>query len=154
MFCFGEPNTLKSDRFRGNLGALGDPEGKGVKTTPAVIVVDRKKKKTEKLVTIPVKQVASGTFHPQFCKYEDYVIVSKTLEGLGVPCSSSSAGGATAGTRPLAGQKRKGDTAAAGETKRPTLRRPRAAVLSTHMPAVSIGKFFHTYEKFCVRTFF
>ncbi|KAJ0623225.1 hypothetical protein HanIR_Chr01g0029451 [Helianthus annuus] len=150
---FRLPNQAALDaplpQGKGNLGALGDPDGKGVKTAPAIVVVDRKKKKTEKPVIIPVKQLASGTFRPQFRKFEDYVIVSDTLEGLGVPSSSSDAGGVTAGTRPLAGQRRKGDTAAAGESKRPAFCHPRVAVLSTRLPATSAGKLFSYLKKLC-----
>ncbi|MFS8003076.1 hypothetical protein Hanom_Chr13g01209641 [Helianthus anomalus] len=50
---------------KGNLGALGDPDGKGVKTAHVVVVVDRKKKKkTEKPYIILVKQVASAAAKP------------------------------------------------------------------------------------------
>ncbi|KAF5774613.1 hypothetical protein HanRHA438_Chr13g0612941 [Helianthus annuus] len=137
----------------GKLGALGDSSGKGSKTAPAVVVVPGKGKKTEKPVTIPVKQVVSGTFRPRIRKSEDFIMVSNTLEGLGVPGSSSGAGGATTGTRPTIGQKRKGDTAAAGGSKRAALRRPRAVVLNMCMHAVSVGKFLHTYKKFYMLNF-
>ncbi|KAF5802825.1 hypothetical protein HanRHA438_Chr06g0273361 [Helianthus annuus] len=103
-----------------------------------MIVADRQKKKPQKHVTVPVKQVASGTFRPRYRKYEDYVIVSDTLEGLGVLSSSSGAAGATASTGPFAGHKRKGDNAAGGETKKPTLCQARAVVLPTHIPAVFV----------------
>ncbi|KAF5761122.1 hypothetical protein HanXRQr2_Chr16g0761381 [Helianthus annuus] len=119
------------------LGLLETLMGKVLKTAPAAVIVD--KKKTGKPMTIPVKQVTSGTFRPRLRKSEDYVILSDTFEGLGVPGSSSGAGGATAGTSPLVEQKRKGDTATAGESKMPAFRWPRAAVLSTHMLAVSVG---------------
>ncbi|KAJ0800318.1 hypothetical protein HanPI659440_Chr03g0101581 [Helianthus annuus] len=141
------------ENYQGNLGALGDPTGKGVPTGPVVIVVDKKKKKPENPITISVKQGASDTYHRRFCKSEDYVIVSDTLEGLGVLGSCSGAGGTTVGTWLFVGKKRNGDTAAASETKRPNLRRTRATVLNTRMHVVSIGKFFHTKENFYVRIF-
>ncbi|MFS7978009.1 hypothetical protein Hanom_Chr10g00910651 [Helianthus anomalus] len=61
-------------------------------------------------------------------------LVSDTLEGLGVLRSSSCAGGANVGAKPVAGQKRKEDTVAAGESKASKFRRTRTVVLSTHMP--------------------
>ncbi|KAM0040459.1 hypothetical protein Hdeb2414_s0012g00394121 [Helianthus debilis subsp. tardiflorus] len=98
---------------KGNLGALGDPEAKGVPAAPSLIAVDKKKrKKPHNSVTIPVQQVASG--------------------------SSSVASGATAGTKPLAGQKRKDDTAAAGESKKNQLFLGPGAGLPTPMPAVFV----------------
>ncbi|MFS7910230.1 hypothetical protein Hanom_Chr02g00103831 [Helianthus anomalus] len=115
---FRLPNTAALDaplpQGPGKLGALGDPSGKAVKTTPAVVAMAGKAKKSEKLVTITVKQVASGTFRPRIRKSEDYIIVSDTLEGLGVPGSSSGAGDAGAGTGPIIGKKRKADTAPSG----------------------------------------
>ncbi|KAF5805732.1 hypothetical protein HanRHA438_Chr05g0222301 [Helianthus annuus] len=123
----------------GKLGALGDPSWEAAKTAPAIVVVAGKNKKIEKPVTVVVKQIVSGIFRPRIRKSEYYVIVSDTLEGLGVPVSSSGVGGSSACTEPTIGQKRKGDIAAAGGSKRATLRRPRAVVLSTCMPAVSVG---------------
>ncbi|KAJ0693818.1 hypothetical protein HanPI659440_Chr15g0601671 [Helianthus annuus] len=136
--------TFPSD-FEGKLKWLNAVRGKKGGTRKKK-KKKKKKKKIGKPVTIPIKHVTSGTFRPRLRKSKYYVIVSDTLKGLGVLGSSSSAGGATAGTRPLAGQKRKGDTVAAGESKRLAFRRPRAAVLNMRLPAAFASKLF-TYLK-------
>ncbi|MFS7993357.1 hypothetical protein Hanom_Chr12g01093101 [Helianthus anomalus] len=128
----------------GKLGALGDPSavaggGNAGKTVPLVVAMVRKAKKPEKLVTIQVKQVTSGTFRPQISKSKYYTLVSDTLEGLGVPGSSSSVEGLGAGTGPNIRQKRKADTAPAGAEKKLSLSRPRAVTLSTCMPQASVA---------------
>ncbi|MFS7981332.1 hypothetical protein Hanom_Chr10g00949671 [Helianthus anomalus] len=88
--------------------------------------------------------VASGTFRPRIRKYEDYIILSNTIEGFGIPGSSSGAGGTSAGIWPIFGQKRKYDITLAGAVKRVSLRRARTATPSTRMPAVFVGKFLRT----------
>ncbi|KAJ0860533.1 hypothetical protein HanRHA438_Chr13g0624701 [Helianthus annuus] len=66
-------------------------------------------------VSVPslVPEVA-GILRTCLRKYEDYVVVSDTLEGLGVPGGSAGAGGATTGTKPVDVKKRKGDAHVAG----------------------------------------
>ncbi|MFS7913652.1 hypothetical protein Hanom_Chr02g00144191 [Helianthus anomalus] len=105
------------------------------------LISRKRKKKTHIPVTIPpLVQGASGTFRPQLRKYEDYVIVSDTLEGLSVPGASSCAGGVATGIKPLVDKKRKDDTTAAGGEKPPKLRKTRAAVLPKYKLAGSVGK--------------
>ncbi|MFS8019620.1 hypothetical protein Hanom_Chr15g01405871 [Helianthus anomalus] len=115
----------------------------GVPSAPITMVVDKhkRKKKTQAPVTIPLLVPdASGTFRPRLCKYEDYVVVSDTIEGLSVPDASSHAGGVVAGTKPLVDKKRTGDTAADGGEKAPKLRKTRTTVLPKHKPAGTVRK--------------
>ncbi|MFS7945603.1 hypothetical protein Hanom_Chr06g00526231 [Helianthus anomalus] len=84
--------------------ALGDPDATGVPKASVNVLVDRqrRKKKAHVAVTLPpLVSEASGTFRPRLRKYEDYVVVSDTLEGLSVPGGSSGTGGAVAGTKPV-----------------------------------------------------
>ncbi|MFS7977959.1 hypothetical protein Hanom_Chr10g00910071 [Helianthus anomalus] len=130
-----QPDILERIMFVvGKFGALGDPSCNAVKTAPTVVVMAGKAKKTEKPVTAPVKQVASGTFCPRIRNSEDYIIVFNTLEGLGVPGSYSGVGGAGACTGPLIGQKRKGDTATVGGSNKVSLCRPRRQRLARVCP--------------------
>ncbi|KAJ0715714.1 hypothetical protein HanPI659440_Chr13g0504421 [Helianthus annuus] len=122
---------------KGYLGALGDPDATGVPKAPMTMLADKhkRKKKAHAAVTLPPLVLeASGTFLSRLRKYEDYVVVSDTLECLSVPGGSSGAGGAAAGTKPVDDKKRKGDTAVGGGEKAPKLRKTRATVISKHKP--------------------
>ncbi|MFS7948437.1 hypothetical protein Hanom_Chr06g00559991 [Helianthus anomalus] len=55
----------------------------------------RKKKVHEEVIIPPLVPEATGILRTRLCKYEDYVVVSDTLEGLGVLGGSSGAVGAT-----------------------------------------------------------
>ncbi|KAJ0808997.1 hypothetical protein HanPI659440_Chr01g0009661 [Helianthus annuus] len=91
---------------KGHLGALRDPDATGVPKAHVTVLVDKqmRKKKAHAVVTLPpLVPEALGTFRPRLRKYEDYVIVSDTLEGLSVPGGSSGASGADAGTNGLFG---------------------------------------------------
>ncbi|MFS7952329.1 hypothetical protein Hanom_Chr07g00605691 [Helianthus anomalus] len=120
-----------------------DPAATGVSSAPVTMVVDkyRCKRKTHAPVIIPpLVPDASGTYRPRFRKYEDYVVVSDTLEGSSVPGNSSRAGGAATGTKPVDDKKRKGDALAAGGEKAPKLRECRKIVISKHKHGVLLVK--------------
>ncbi|KAJ0927535.1 hypothetical protein HanRHA438_Chr04g0183971 [Helianthus annuus] len=111
---------------KGHLGALGDPDATGVPKDSVTVLVDkqRRKKKAHAAVTLPpLVPEAAGTFRSRLRKYEDYVVVSDTLEGLSVPGGSPGASGAATGTKPVDDKKWKGDTAVSGGEKAPKLRK-------------------------------
>ncbi|MFS7989729.1 hypothetical protein Hanom_Chr11g01050301 [Helianthus anomalus] len=116
---------------KGDLGALGDPAAAGVPKQTVLKFSDRRrrKNKTHEAVSVPslVSEVA-GIPRIRLRKYEDYVVVSDTLEGLGVPGGSAAAGGSTVGTKLVDVKKRKGDAPVAGGEKAPKLRKTRATV--------------------------
>ncbi|MFS7927417.1 hypothetical protein Hanom_Chr04g00308821 [Helianthus anomalus] len=125
---------------KGNLGALGDPDGTGVPKQHLEKHGDKKfrrAKKPHELVVIPplVPEVESIS-RIRLRKYNDYVVVSDTLEGLGVPRGGAAAGGSSVGSKPADDKKRKGDASAAGGQKGPKLRRTRTAAISQPKPAV------------------
>ncbi|KAF5798945.1 hypothetical protein HanRHA438_Chr07g0309211 [Helianthus annuus] len=127
-----------------HLGALGDPDATGVPKVSANLVVDkqRRKKKSHATVTLPhLVSEAASTFCPRLRKYEDYMVVSDTLEGLSVPGGSSGASGATAGTKPVDDKKLKGDATVAGGEKAPKFRKTRATAVPKQKPAVSAEPF-------------
>ncbi|KAM0026074.1 hypothetical protein Hdeb2414_s0020g00553931 [Helianthus debilis subsp. tardiflorus] len=101
----------------------------------------RKTKKPQEAVVVPplVPEVA-GIPRTRLCKYDDYVVVSGTLEGLGVPGGSAAAGGSTAGAEPVDVKKRKGDTAVASGQKAPKLRKTRATAVPKPKPSVTTSK--------------
>ncbi|KAJ0795404.1 hypothetical protein HanPI659440_Chr04g0150101 [Helianthus annuus] len=106
---------------KGHLGALGDPNATGIPRVTAHLVVDKqkRKKKAHAPVTLPpLVPEAAGTFRPRLHKYEDYMVVSDTHEGLSVPGGSSGAGGATVGTKPVDDKKHKGDASVTDGRKR------------------------------------
>ncbi|KAJ0694163.1 hypothetical protein HanPI659440_Chr15g0605681 [Helianthus annuus] len=138
----------------GDLGALGDPAVTGVPKQPALKFSDkhqRKPKKPHEVVVVPplVPEVA-GISRTHLCKYDDYVVVSDTLEGLGVPGGVAAAGGSSAGTKPVDDKKRKGDAPVAGGQKAPKLRRTRATAIPKPTPAVTTGKLIICYTSVVV----
>ncbi|KAM0033975.1 hypothetical protein Hdeb2414_s0016g00492041 [Helianthus debilis subsp. tardiflorus] len=137
-FCIPDHEAMEAPlpQGKGDLGALGDPDAKGVPKKQVEKAVRFRKKKTYEPVVVPplVPQVA-GISRTLSSKYNDYVVVSDTLEGLGVP-----GGGAAAGSKPAIEKKRKGDAAGAGEQKRPRLRTTRTTAVSQPKAAVVVGK--------------
>ncbi|KAL9997285.1 hypothetical protein Hdeb2414_s0639g00927881 [Helianthus debilis subsp. tardiflorus] len=105
---------------KGDLGALGDPAAAGVPKQTVLKFIDkrqRKKKMHEAVSVLSLVPEVAGI--PRIClrKYEHYVVVSDTLEGLGVPGGSVAAGGLTAVTKPIDVNKQKGDAPVAGGEK-------------------------------------
>ncbi|KAL9999904.1 hypothetical protein Hdeb2414_s0455g00897571 [Helianthus debilis subsp. tardiflorus] len=97
---------------KGNLGALGDSDATGVSKNHGVKHGDKrlcKPKKPHEPVVVPhlVLEVA-GISRIRLCKYDDYVVVSDTLEGLGVPGGGAAMGESSAGSKPAGHKKRKG----------------------------------------------
>ncbi|KAJ0947328.1 hypothetical protein HanRHA438_Chr01g0014021 [Helianthus annuus] len=86
----------------------------------------RSKEKTEGSTAPPLVSQAAGTYRSCYRRYTDYVVVSDTLEGLGVPGGGAAVGGTAAGST-VAGEKRKPEQAAAGggELKRRKLQTKR-----------------------------
>ncbi|MFS7945425.1 hypothetical protein Hanom_Chr06g00524151 [Helianthus anomalus] len=96
-------------------------------------------KKHEPAVVPPLVPQATGISCSRFRIYTDYVVVSDTLEGLGVPGGGVAAGGSSAGSKPAdEKKKRKAEekTASAGERKRSSLQTKRTTVVSQPKPAV------------------
>ncbi|KAJ0854338.1 hypothetical protein HanRHA438_Chr14g0661521 [Helianthus annuus] len=87
----------------------------------------RGKEKAEGSVATPPVSQAAGTYRSYYRRYTDYVVVSDTLEGLGV-LGSAAASGTTAGP-PVVGKKREPEqtVAGGGELKRRNLQSRRAA---------------------------
>ena len=85
---------------------------------------------------------AAGTYRSCYRGYTDYVVVSDTLEGLGVPGGGAAAGGTSAGSQPAVEKKRKPEekTAGAGEIKRRKMQTKRLTGATQKKPAVTAGK--------------
>ncbi|KAJ0821061.1 hypothetical protein HanPSC8_Chr16g0715551 [Helianthus annuus] len=137
---------------KGDLGALGDPEAKGVPKRQTVKGVRFRQKKIKEVTTVPhLVPQAAGISHSSFRRHKDYVIVSDTLEGLSTAAESRSgvakkqaeeaAAGGTAAGPPVIGEKRRPEQKAAGgvETKRRRLVTKRSAP-AQKKPAVVVGK--------------
>ncbi|KAJ0791543.1 hypothetical protein HanOQP8_Chr01g0006741 [Helianthus annuus] len=108
---------------KGHLGALGDPNATNVPKKHVEKhggVRFRKPKKTYEPAVVPplVPQVA-GISRTRLRSYNDYVVVSNTLEGLGVLSSGAAAVGSSAGSETADDKKRKGDSSTASGPKRP-----------------------------------
>ncbi|KAJ0654867.1 hypothetical protein HanLR1_Chr14g0512011 [Helianthus annuus] len=129
---------------KGDLGALGDLEAKGVPKKQVVKGVQfRQRKKHEPTVIPPLVLQVAGISRSRFRRYTDYVVVSDTFEGLGVPCGGAAAGGFSAGSKPADEKKKRKveeKAAGAGEQKRPRLRSRRTTVVSQPKHAVAAGK--------------
>uniref|UniRef100_A0A251SQW1 Uncharacterized protein n=1 Tax=Helianthus annuus TaxID=4232 RepID=A0A251SQW1_HELAN len=134
---FGVPDraALKAllPQGKGDLGVLGKFE---VKTVPKKHAEKkhvekpargRSKKHPEGSVAPPLVSQTAGTYRSCYGRHTDYVVVSDTLEGLGVPGGGAAVGGTAAGST-LAGEKRKPEQKAAGvgEVKRRKLQSKRA----------------------------
>ncbi|KAJ0940317.1 hypothetical protein HanRHA438_Chr02g0082011 [Helianthus annuus] len=132
---------------KGNLGDLGKFE---VKTVPKKHVERKQAKKPAQgrdkgkpkgSVAPPLVSQAAGISRSCYRRYTDYVVVSDTLEGLGVPGGGATVGGTAAGST-LAGEKRKPKQKAAGvgEVKRRKLQAKRSTGPTQKKPAVISGK--------------
>ncbi|XP_021971325.1 uncharacterized protein LOC110866466 [Helianthus annuus] len=125
---------------KGDLGALGDLEEKGVLKRQVVKGVRfRQKKKPEPAVIPPLVPQAAGISRSRFRRYTDYMVVSDTLKSLGVPGGGAAAGGSSAGSKRADEKKKrrvKEKAAGAGEQKRPRLRTRRTTAVSQPKPAV------------------
>ncbi|KAJ0442983.1 hypothetical protein HanIR_Chr16g0815561 [Helianthus annuus] len=127
----------------GDLGALGDSDAKGVsKKQVEKTMRFRQMKKHEPAVVPPLVPQVAGISRTSFRRYTDYVVVSDTLEGLGVPGGGAGAGGSSAGSKPAGEKKRKVQekAAGAGEKKGPRLQTKWTTVVSQPKPAVMAGK--------------
>ncbi|KAJ0800520.1 hypothetical protein HanPI659440_Chr03g0103931 [Helianthus annuus] len=137
----------------GDLGALGDPAAAGVPKQPVQKMGDKRlrKKKTHETVVVPplVPEVA-GILRIRLRKYDDHVVLSDTLEGLGVLGGSAAAGGSSMGVKPVNDKKRKGDAPIAGGHKVPKLRRTRTTAIPKPKPAVTTGKLIICYTSVVV----
>ncbi|KAM0064319.1 hypothetical protein Hdeb2414_s0003g00101611 [Helianthus debilis subsp. tardiflorus] len=125
------------EKSGGTLGALGDYEVKGApKKHVEKTVRGRNKKKPEAVVVPPLMPQAVGISRSCFRRYTNYVVVSDTLEGLGVL-------GGGAGSNP-ADEKRKRKmeetVAGAGEKKRLRIQTKRTTAVSQVKPVVTSGK--------------
>ncbi|KAL9998958.1 hypothetical protein Hdeb2414_s0011g00365961 [Helianthus debilis subsp. tardiflorus] len=126
-----------------DLGALGDPAAAGVPKHPVQKMgykLFHKPKKPHEPVGVPplVPEVA-GITRTRLRKYDDYVVVSDTLDGLGVLGGAVAAGGSSVGAKPVDDKKRKGDAPIAGGQKGPKLRRTRITVIPKATLAVTTG---------------
>ncbi|KAJ0525740.1 hypothetical protein HanRHA438_Chr09g0395991 [Helianthus annuus] len=136
---------------KGDLGDLGDPAATGVPKETVVKFGDRRqpKKKSHEAVSVPtlVPEVA-GILRTRLRKYEDYVVVSDTLEGLGVPDGSAATGASTTGTKPVDDKKQKAAASVAGGEKAPKFRKTRATAVPKTKPAVTTGKLIKCFASF------
>ncbi|KAF5779032.1 hypothetical protein HanRHA438_Chr12g0565901 [Helianthus annuus] len=125
---------------KGHLGALGDPAATGVPKVAVEKFGDKRqcKKKTHEAVSVlPLMPEAAGIRRTHLRKYENYVVVSDTLKGLGVTGASAGAGGSTACTKPVDDKKRKANASVAAGEKAPKFRKTRATVVPRLKPVVS-----------------
>ncbi|KAJ0466319.1 hypothetical protein HanIR_Chr14g0670741 [Helianthus annuus] len=109
----------------------------------------RGKEKVEGSAAPPLVSQAAGISRSCYRRYTDYVVVSDTLEGLGVPGGGVAVGGTAAGST-LAGDKRKPEqtAAGAGEPKRRKLQSKRTGP-TQKKPAVTAepqGKDFSFFD--------
>ncbi|KAM0049587.1 hypothetical protein Hdeb2414_s0008g00287651 [Helianthus debilis subsp. tardiflorus] len=95
--------------------ALGDPNATGVfkKHVEKTVRIRTSKKKHETTFIPPLMPQVAGISRTRFRSYTDYMVVSDTLEGLGVPGGGAAAGGFVASSKP-ADEKKKWKADAAG----------------------------------------
>ncbi|KAM0049274.1 hypothetical protein Hdeb2414_s0008g00284021 [Helianthus debilis subsp. tardiflorus] len=96
----------------------------------------RPKKPHEPAVDPPLVWEVAGISRIRLRKYNDYVVVSDTLEGFGVPGGGAAAGGSSAGSKPADEKKQKGDASTSGGQKGPKLRRTWTTAISQPKPGV------------------
>ncbi|KAJ0899032.1 hypothetical protein HanRHA438_Chr08g0363631 [Helianthus annuus] len=144
----GKVELLPCSEREGNLGALGKFE---VKTVPKKHAEKkhvekpargRGKKKPEGSVAPPLVSQVAGISRSCYRRYTDYVVVSDTLEGLGVPGGGAAAGGTSAGSKPAGEKKRKPEEkdAASDEKKRRRIQNKRSTGATQKKPAATSGK--------------
>ncbi|KAJ0953740.1 putative AH/BAR domain superfamily protein [Helianthus annuus] len=130
---------------QGTLGGLGLFEVKGgpkkhAKKKPMEKVVrGRSRKRPEAPVVPTLVPQAAGISHSCFRRYTDYVVVSDTLEGLGVLGGGAAAVGTSAGSKPAGEKKGKPEemAAEAGGKKRSRIQIKRTTAVSQAKPAVA-----------------
>ncbi|KAJ0693793.1 hypothetical protein HanPI659440_Chr15g0601311 [Helianthus annuus] len=119
----------------------GGPAAAGVPKQPVQQIGDQRfrkpKKPHEPVVVPPLVPKVAGISCTCLHQYDDYVVMSDTLEGLGVPGGVATTGGSSAGTKPVDDKKRKGDASVAGGQKAPKLRRTRGTAILKATPAVT-----------------
>ncbi|KAM0057883.1 hypothetical protein Hdeb2414_s0005g00163661 [Helianthus debilis subsp. tardiflorus] len=148
FICFVKKMALLTCFFdglnAGDLGVLGDTEAKGVpKRHVEKGVRSRQKKKHEPAVIPPLVPQVAGISRTSFRRYTDYVVVSDTLEGLGIPGGGAAAGGSAAGSKPADEKKKRKieeKAAGAGERKRPRLKTTRTTAVTQSKSTVVTGK--------------
>ncbi|MFS7951292.1 hypothetical protein Hanom_Chr07g00593341 [Helianthus anomalus] len=124
---------------KGDLGALGDPDATGVpkKRVEKAVRIRNPKKKHEPAFVPPLVPQVAGISRSRLRRYTDYVVVSDTLEGLGVLGGGAAAGGSSVGSKPADDKKkRKADAAGSSERKRPKWRTTRTTTISHPKPTV------------------
>ncbi|KAM0009925.1 hypothetical protein Hdeb2414_s0083g00781721 [Helianthus debilis subsp. tardiflorus] len=129
---------------KGNLGALGKFETKTVpkkhaeKKHAKKLVRGLQTKKPEATAMPSLVSHVAGISRSCYRGYTDYVVVSDTLEGLGVPGGGAAAGGTSTGSKPADERKRKPEKAVdAGEKKHSRIQTKRTAAVSQAKPAVA-----------------
>ncbi|KAM0064702.1 hypothetical protein Hdeb2414_s0003g00106191 [Helianthus debilis subsp. tardiflorus] len=144
LICFVKEMALLTclldDLNVGDLGGLGDFEVKGApKKQVEKTVRGRHRKKPEPAVVPHLVPHATNISYSRFRRYANYVVVSDTLKGLGVPGGCAAVGGSSAGSK-AAGEKRKRKVeekaVAAGEKKRLRLQPKWTTAVSQTKPAV------------------
>ncbi|XP_035832203.1 uncharacterized protein LOC110871559 isoform X1 [Helianthus annuus] len=86
--------AVELPRGKGDLGALGDLDAKGVPKRQTVKSVRFRQKKIPEVTVVPhLVPQAAGISHSSFRRYLDYVIVSDTIEVLGIAAGSQSGAG-------------------------------------------------------------
>ncbi|MFS7990856.1 hypothetical protein Hanom_Chr11g01063841 [Helianthus anomalus] len=135
------------------LGALGKFEAKGAPKKHAEkkhvekVVRGRGRKKAEAPVVPPLVPQAAGISRSCFRIYTDYVVVSDTLEGLGVSGGGAAAGGTSAGSKPADEKKRKAEKAVdASDRKRPKIQTERTAVVKHVVAPEPQGDGFYMFD--------
>uniref|UniRef100_A0A251U337 Uncharacterized protein n=1 Tax=Helianthus annuus TaxID=4232 RepID=A0A251U337_HELAN len=141
-------NTLLP-QGKGTLGTLGEYEVKGApkkhveKKHVEKGVRGRHRKKPNAAVVPPLVPQGTGISCSRFRRYNDYVLVSDTLEGLGVQGGGAAAGGSSTGYKPADEKKKRkveDKAVGAGEKKCPRIQTKRTTAVSQVKPAVAAGK--------------
>ncbi|KAJ0431669.1 hypothetical protein HanIR_Chr17g0850871 [Helianthus annuus] len=109
--------------------------------------------KPEVAVVPPLVPQGANISCSRFRRYTDYVVVSDTFEGLGVPGGGAAAGGTSAGSKPADEKKKRkveDKATGAGEKKRPRIQTKRTTAASQAKPAVGAeprdGDFFFLFD--------
>ncbi|KAJ0626847.1 putative AH/BAR domain superfamily protein [Helianthus annuus] len=140
----GVDTPVVREKSGGNLGALGMFEAKTVpkkhaeKKHAEKLVRGFQKKKPEATAVPSLVSHAAGISRSCYRRYTDYVVVSDTVEGLGVSGGGAAAGGTSVGSKPADERKRKPEKAVdAGEKKRSRIQTKRTTVVSQTKPVVA-----------------
>ncbi|MFS7968007.1 hypothetical protein Hanom_Chr09g00792461 [Helianthus anomalus] len=119
--------------------AKGGPKKHVEKKPVEKAVRGRSRKKPEAPVVPPLVPQATGISRSCFRRYTDYVVVSDTLEGLGVLGGGAATVGTSAGSKPTGRKKRKPEEKAAdaGGKKRSRIQIKRRIDVSQAKPVVA-----------------